>query len=841
MPSNKFQVFVSANGDDVGFQTNQMTLANDTEGMRRLSGALKSGAEIFSSWALAKGGETISVSGDSFLVMVPAECLADIPAMMEQYESLVNATLSVGVGRTLEEANKALASSKKAGKNRVTVYNSDQEEAVAKSQGDLDAPEEGDTSFDFGANAEPDELIEEGKKVISRMRHPKKKMAEDFLRYAIGETQDRPQISPDLERHLARFGIVDPKGYTFDAYGRDLARPIGGRKVFNQEPASLKHNRMMNRDYYAPYQSYGGVKKSESYDKDLREDWGNLIAEKHKESEQEERQEAPDQNDDVKKRVVSVLTQFKQMAPQLEEMQQSDPQLYASVTGMVQGMVEMARALFGNAQPVQKAEGSSFEQMRARREAKKARAKELADTTMGSAWSSKLGGFLVVGLDPHNRNRWRVTNIAENGMEGLGHTVHPTHEEALLEAHSMGADIHGAPLQTMAKDEDWDWSTGQLQKMEDLEEDLGKMAKLGPTFPGLGLPDNRRPTDIVTSRRQVEIKRRAIARSTRALKPPAAGKPYAWSPGEEPSQEYVDRVVEPHYKQVMAETRGGAGFESRGHSYALGGKVKPKKSSWSESQVQRHEDFHAMLSRVPEEGRKPLVANLFRYASSQLPLEQKNMVHNIGQFFYSPDDEEELASVISYLNDKNVRKMHQSNNKMTDERAIEYHKAARDFYRHMQHAAKHLDESWLTDKPNPLQVNKAEEKFEGGLADNKEDSEFDPEQLAAGIKVEMEHTDDPDTAKEIAKDHLSEDPAYYVKLAQMESADLDKAALEAGKTGRHHVVLPVGSTKDPGAGGTHEVGKIKTMDPQTGKTKWKSVRAGVVMAEDGTPQSSRLV
>lgn len=41
----------------------------------------------------------------------------------------------------------------------------------------------------------------------------------------------------------------------------------------------------------------------------------------------------------------------------------------------------------------------------------------------------------------------------------------------------------------------------------------------------------------------------------------------------------------------------------------------------------------------------------------------------------------------------------------------------------------------------------------------------DPEQLRAGIKTEMEHTDDYDVAKEIALDHLiGEDPKYYSKL-----------------------------------------------------------------------------
>lgn len=61
-----------------------------------------------------------------------------------------------------------------------------------------------------------------------------------------------------------------------------------------------------------------------------------------------------------------------------------------------------------------------------------------------------------------------------------------------------------------------------------------------------------------------------------------------------------------------------------------------------------------------------------------------------------------------------------------------------------------------------------EEKFHGGLADKKQESDFDPEALARGTAVEMEHTDDPEAAKEIAMDHLVEDPKYYDKLAKIE-------------------------------------------------------------------------
>lgn len=60
------------------------------------------------------------------------------------------------------------------------------------------------------------------------------------------------------------------------------------------------------------------------------------------------------------------------------------------------------------------------------------------------------------------------------------------------------------------------------------------------------------------------------------------------------------------------------------------------------------------------------------------------------------------------------------------------------------------------------------ERITGGLADYMPDEAFDPEQLAKGIEVELEHTDSYEEAKEIAKDHLMEIPNYYDYLEEME-------------------------------------------------------------------------
>jgi hypothetical protein len=47
------------------------------------------------------------------------------------------------------------------------------------------------------------------------------------------------------------------------------------------------------------------------------------------------------------------------------------------------------------------------------------------------------------------------------------------------------------------------------------------------------------------------------------------------------------------------------------------------------------------------------------------------------------------------------------------------------------------------------------------------EADVDPEELRRGIEVELEHTDDPRVAKQIALDHLAEHRDYYTKLATL--------------------------------------------------------------------------
>lgn len=77
------------------------------------------------------------------------------------------------------------------------------------------------------------------------------------------------------------------------------------------------------------------------------------------------------------------------------------------------------------------------------------------------------------------------------------------------------------------------------------------------------------------------------------------------------------------------------------------------------------------------------------------------------------------------------------------------------------------------DKPTP-NLSKLAKKFNV-------DYEYLLHQLHAGIRIELEHTSNSQVAKEIALDHLSERPDYYVQLSKVEEHKKGRKAVKYNK------------------------------------------------------------
>jgi hypothetical protein len=66
----------------------------------------------------------------------------------------------------------------------------------------------------------------------------------------------------------------------------------------------------------------------------------------------------------------------------------------------------------------------------------------------------------------------------------------------------------------------------------------------------------------------------------------------------------------------------------------------------------------------------------------------------------------------------------------------------------------------------------------GGEGDDNPDAVgIDPDELAMGLEHEMEHTDDEAIAREIAIDHITEDPQYYTNLKRFGAHEAFKRSI----------------------------------------------------------------
>jgi len=65
-------------------------------------------------------------------------------------------------------------------------------------------------------------------------------------------------------------------------------------------------------------------------------------------------------------------------------------------------------------------------------------------------------------------------------------------------------------------------------------------------------------------------------------------------------------------------------------------------------------------------------------------------------------------------------------------------------------------------------MNEFDKFCEGVLKSVDETIDYDPDELAKGIEVEIEHTTDKATAEIIAKQHLAENERYYTELEKID-------------------------------------------------------------------------
>jgi 8-oxo-dGTP pyrophosphatase MutT (NUDIX family) len=115
-------VYVSMDGDNIGNRVAQAEAEDDEAKLQEISGRINAGQTVFSTWAGSVGGSIVESGGDEGLAKIPWTATASIDFFRKQYEAVVGATVTVGVGNTISESTKARQLGKLKGKNRIENF-----------------------------------------------------------------------------------------------------------------------------------------------------------------------------------------------------------------------------------------------------------------------------------------------------------------------------------------------------------------------------------------------------------------------------------------------------------------------------------------------------------------------------------------------------------------------------------------------------------------------------------------------------------------------------------------------------------------------------------------------
>jgi hypothetical protein len=245
-----------------------------------------------------------------------------------------------------------------------------------------------------------------------------------------------------------------------------------------------------------------------------------------------------------------------------------------------------------------------------------------------------------------------------------------------------------------------------------------------------------------------------------AAKPAVAQKPQAVAPKpvSPPPQPVVQpSVVASQEKAATHHVLSGNTFAHKDKIKQLGGRWDADKKVWR-IPVAKTEADKKRLAEGLENMSGVMVGSIAMSLDYVAGYDDPSLV---GVHFYDPDyvagyDDSpmRLAAANPWEQRRGPRGGHiWVNSKTGDERHQVEQPAAKPsgFAQELKHAS---ELNKLSRQPVP-------DKLIGGKADGMPDSAFNAEALAAGTKQEMEHTSDPEIAKEIAKDGLVEDPGMY--------------------------------------------------------------------------------
>lgn len=241
-----------------------------------------------------------------------------------------------------------------------------------------------------------------------------------------------------------------------------------------------------------------------------------------------------------------------------------------------------------------------------------------------------------------------------------------------------------------------------------------------PTFPNIGIGDDRRETPIVDTPSEIYNKKVLMADA----------KLGQVEDTRENKREYMDQYAK---NKASGKTLGIPGRNlSFSRSNRLRGDSALGQSNNAPLATQQHENLHLLLNRVEAKYGKRAKQNLVHNLWNTIPEENKNaLIHHVASKNAGKDlhptvwHEEHLAHLLNYLNTPEVRDEYHNNAGHTSEQKLEIQSKLKQAHKIVNKAAKMADKKWLNRVLHKSMYEDLSKSEEWDLSDQEKESIYD--------------------------------------------------------------------------------------------------------------------
>ncbi len=268
-------------------------MTDDVSEVRRADQATSHANEVWRSFAIRCFGSVVEISGTKGTVEISAEHLSEVPEIARQYAETIGDMISIGIGMRLSESAKALQVSKNRGGNQTVLWNDDLKDELEET------------------NAPKESLL--------------------------GKAQGGGNLDRDAGAPAANVGSgAGFEGHTVGPRGGGTMPASGDHEQAKAMQSMLAH---MKEEAPAPAEETHAAEDFESL---LHQ---HALGQENKEKDNIVRGDHA--REQLKAQLVQVLTKIKEQMPAIAQMQQAAPDAYASIMGLVQGVIAMGSEVLG--------------------------------------------------------------------------------------------------------------------------------------------------------------------------------------------------------------------------------------------------------------------------------------------------------------------------------------------------------------------------------------------------------------------------------------------------------------------------------------------------------------